>query len=186
MKKQWKLALLIVCAATMIFAACGGKADELTLEAVKEAYDTVSQATKVEESIEIKQAKIVQYSERKEYALSGDTYTVTGSTKTLNGLEADDAYTLAEIETYTVNKAEAFTGALGLSEANVESATAEDGKLTVSVKAGKEKDFFNLQTLADVSSMQAVFAVTSSRLDEVVVTYTSGTSTVTVSIAFTY
>lgn len=187
MKKHWKFALVVACAATVAFAGCGGaETHELTLEAVRTAYEAVSQATKIEENIEIKSGTLVQYTEEKEYSLSGNVYTVTGSTKKLNGLEASEAYTEAEIEEYTVNKAEAFAGVIGLGDANVESATAEGSALTVTVKSGKEKDFFGLQTSEELSGMKAVFRMTETAIGEIVVTYTSGTSAVTVTIAFTY
>ena len=194
MKKQWKFALIIACAAAMVLAGCGGEeTHELTLEGVKEAYSTVVQATKIEESIEIKSGALVQYTEEKVYTPSGNTYTVTGSTKKLNTLDASEAYTAAEIEAYTVNKAEAFTGTIGLEDANVEDVTVEGNTLTVTVKAGKEKDFFKLEAVENVTAMKAVFRVNEAAQDDaaatlggIVITYTTGTSTVTVSITFTY
>ena len=187
MKKQWK-ALVIACAATFAFAGCGGETDtgELTLEKVRTLYETVTQATKIEENIEIKNGALVQYTEEKAYTLDGDVYTVTGSAKQLNALEESEAYTVTEIESYTVNKAETFTGKLGLEDANVENVTAEENTLTLSVKDGKEKDFLKLQTLTEVSAMKAAFRVNDTTLGGIEITYTSGNSTVTVTIAFIY
>lgn len=188
MRKHWKIAWIIACAAAAMFAGCGEEQqpEGLTLAKVRAAYETVSQATKIEESIEIESGTLVQYTEEKEYSLAGDSYTVTGSSKRLNALDASEAYTETEIEAYTVNKAEAFTGAIGLTDANVENETVNENTLSVSVKAGKEKDFFKLQTLTDVSAMKAVFRMSEAMLGEIVVTYVSGASSVTVTIAFTY
>ena len=64
--------------------------------------------------------------------------------------------------------------------------TANAGALTVTVKAGKESDFFKLQELSGVTDMKAEFTVTGAVLDGIVVTYTAGASSVTVAINFSY
>ncbi len=194
MKKLWKIALAVTAVA-MAFAlvGCGGgeennnPVDEgLTLAKVRSAYKSVAQATEIKENIEITSGSLLQYSEEREYTLSGNVYTVTGTTHTINSLSASTPYTDADIEEYTVDKAEAFAGALALEDVNVESTTVSESVLTVSVKAGREKDFFKSETLADVSGMQAAFTLEGEKLGEITVAYTSGTSSVVVTVSFTY
>ena len=199
MKKIWKIAMVVTCAAAFVFAACNDGEEQkpnggtetpeeqgLTIETVRKAYETISQATKIEENIEIKSGALVQYTEEREYSLSEGAYTVTGSTKKLNGLDANEAYTETEIEAHTVSKADAFNGVLGLDEANVENVTVNENTLSLSVKAGREKDFLKLQTLTNADAMKATFALDETKLGEVEITYSAGTSTVTVTLTFTY
>lgn len=193
MKKLWLIALSAMCAATVVFAAgCGkeddkGGADALTLQTVAAAYGSVFDATKIEESTEIKQGKLVQYTEEKAFVLSEGSYTVTGSSKRLNPLEgeASEAYTETPIA-YTVQKADAFTATLDLNEAYFETVTTENSSLTAAVKTGKEKDFLKQQSLSDVSSMKVTFTMNGETLGSIVITYVSGLSDVTVSVGFTY
>lgn len=192
MKKFWKIALVIAGIATLALGGCvieeepEEPAKGLTLGAVRTAYATVSEAKKIEERIEIKSGALVQYTEERAYTLSGDAYTVTGTTARLNTLDADEAYTETTLEAYTVEKSEAFAGALGLADANVEKVTATETELSLSVKAGKEKAFFALEELKEVSSMKATFTMAEAKLGEVTVSYVTGTSTVTVTLSFTY
>ena len=192
MKKYWKIALVIAGVATLALGGCVIEEEPeepvkgLTLGAVRTAYATVSEAKKIEERIEIKSGALVQYTEEREYSLSEGTYTVTGSTKKLNGLDASEAYTETEIEAYTVGKADAYNVRLGLDDAYVENVTVNGNTLSLSVKAGKEKDFLKLQTLTNVSTMKASFELNEAKLNEVEITYSTGTSTVTVTLAFTY
>lgn len=189
MKKFLKFALLILAgAAIFAFAGCNEEDSGLTLGKVRSAYSSILQATTIEESYEIKRGELVQYEENKVYALEGDVYTVTGVKKELNKLEAGttEPYTSTQFETTTVNKAEAFSGTIALEDVNIESTSVSEGTLTVSVKAGKENDFYKLTTLTEVSNMQAAFSINQSKLAEIVVTFNMGTSAATVTISFTY
>lgn len=186
MNKFWKSAVLLAGAVVML-AGCGesGEDGELSLRDVQTAYGSVSDAATIEQSIEIRQGSLVQYTETKKYTLTEGAYTVSEETQRLNPLTEAEAYSL-ETKSYTVSKSEAFAASLAIEDSYlVEISVAED-TLTAKIKPGEEKNFLALGTLTAVSDMTVSFTMENKQLDTIRIGYVSGASAVTIAVHFAY
>lgn len=190
MRKIAKYALLLVGAA-LVLAGCGEEVppdEKMTLDDVKTAYEQTADATVIANTIEVKVTanSLVQYTRERTYTLEGSAYTVTEESKTLNSLEAEEAYTLAS-DTFTATKAETFGANLVISGDNLQNVTFGETKVTASVKAGREDEFLSVQSFAaEVTGMKVEFTLGEDGLAAITVTFVSGLSSVTVATTYSY
>ena len=196
MKKIFAL-ILAVLSCLFLFAACDEKTEEppkeeekqeepVTVQTYAEKYAKTGEAAKIEQKIGIESGSLTQFESEKTYTKMGDGYTVKGTEKKLNGLDAEEAYTETAIDT-TV-KAGTFEATLKFDETYYTGLTVEDTQLKGTIKDDKVKDALSLSgTLpATPHSVALTVAADEAHITKIEISYVSGTSNVTISLTFTY
>lgn len=164
--------------------------DEPTLEdlveLVGDKYEKIAEATEIASKIEIKHGALTQYESNKSYKKEGSTYAVTGTVKTLNGLDAAEAYTTAEVNE-TV-QAGTFVSALNLNASYFTALDVKDG-----VFVGEVNDSYYASVLgigetlpAPVHGMTLRIGTDDTHVEEIAISYVSGSSDVSIVLTFAY
>ena len=166
----------------------GGEGNEPTpLEVVIEKYSHLGEAKTIEREIEIVRGALTQYESRKHYEKSGETYTVSGTERTLNGLDAESAYTEKTVS--ETLPAGTFEVRLNLSSVYFQDFTVENGTLVAVVWNGNAEAVFGIREdlPAPVYDLTLTVVTDENHVTKIGTTYgTSNNSSVTISLAFTY
>ena len=165
----------------------GGEGNEPTpLEVVIEKYSHLGEAKVIEREIEIVRGALTQYESRKHYEKSGETYTVSGTERTLNGLDAESAYTEKTVS--ETLPAGTFEVRLNLSSVYFQDYEIKDGTLEAVVWNGNAEAVFGIRDLsAPVYDLTLTVVTDENHVTKIGTTYgTSNNSLVTVSLTFTY
>ena len=186
MKKRYILLTAILVLAALACAAC----TKLTpMEQISKYYEETANATKIEQKIEIKKGSMLQYESTKTYSKQDSGYLVTGTEKTLNSLTAETPYIENTINETMQGNAE-IVAALKLDESYFgEDLTIDGNGLTASVKSEHVKDVLTLtdsELAAQVDNMKLSVTVSDAHLTALTITYDSGESDVTITLAYTY
>ena len=187
MKKRIVLLTAILVLAALICAAC---TDKLTpMEQINKYYEGISEATEIEQRIEIKTGSMLQYESSKKYTKQGDSYLVTGTEKRLNSLTAETPYTEKTTNETIQGNAE-FAATLKLDESYFESGySLSTSGLTANISKEHLKDVLTLtdaELTAPVDNAKLQLTISDGHLTSLTVTYDSGSSSVAITLSFNY
>ena len=187
MKKRLFILAVLIAATAILLCACS---EELTpIQVLQQKYNEISAATEITQKIEIKQGELLQYDRNVTYTKTEEGYNAVGEEKRLNSSQSDsdDYLTVQEIDKqYT---ATSFVPSLTL---NTDYFAAdyrlEETKLSATVPNAHVKDV--LQLPADVNAptgdVKLEMNVSGERLQSISLSYVAGSSTVTITLTFTY
>lgn len=194
--------MLAVLSCLLLFAGCGetkdpdkdngkdddgGKQEEtVTVETYAAMYAKTGEATAVGQTIVIMNGSLTQYESEKTYTKTGDGYTVKGTEKKLNGLDADTAYTETAIDTTVA--AGTFEATLKLDESYYTGLTVTETELKATVKDGHVKDALSLSGELPATPYEVKLTMTAdgTHITAIGIAYVSGSSNVSISLTFTY
>lgn len=189
--KKFLISLIIAIGAlALAIAGCAAEdTDENMLKAYESAYSKVSEATLIEQDVEIAAGKLIVYTREKTYEKSGSVYSVTVKEKRLNDLSAETAYT--ETEESGESEAGDFAGKLKFAEDSFEKLEVKGGKLIAQVKDGKESEVIADVNLEDVKDMKLELTLASGKLTGIKISYLRAKDNTsdyvcTLNFAFTY
>ena len=187
MKKRNLVVIALLLIVTLLLAAC--VEDKLTaIEILQQKYNEITAAKSIEQKITITSGNFTQYERDKTYAKTTTGYSVTGTEKKLNDSSATEAYTVTDIseEVTSVNG----TPTLKLDESYFEAGykLTETG-LTATVKQNNIKDVLSIEDDAltsPTSDLTLELSLSGDKLTTVRLSYTSGTSRVTIQLTMSY
>lgn len=181
------IALLII--ATAILCACDPNEEKLTgIDLVRYQYSEIASAKTIKQTIEIKSGEITQFESDKTYTATAEGYTVTGSEKKLNGLDASEPFTETPIAE-TLQKAAGATPTLNLDAKYFEQGyRLTDTELTANVKPENIKNVFAVSNdfVAPTDNLILHMNISGGHVVAVTISYTANESNVTISLTMTY
>lgn len=189
-KKVLLLAVMVAMVAIMavVFCACDPMAQQTEIEGLQEQYGKIANANTIKQEIEIRKGGLVQFKSEKTYAKTEDGYSVTGTEKRLNDVDADELYDTTEVND-TLQKAVDATPTLKLDEQYFEAGfrLTETG-LKANVKQGNIKDVFGIkgELKAPTDNLMLEMSVSGGHLSSVSINYDSNGSHVTITLTITY
>lgn len=187
-------AVLVLCIA--LFAACApinpngpddpnqNKPEADAVELVSSLYGTIAQAVKLQQSVVVTSGKITQYESHRTYTAQQGGYAVQGSTRRLNDLSADTAYTTTEINEQ-VEKAE-YVGSIMFNKGFYDSYKLEDNTFTAVIKDGKAGDALGVDISQAVFNVNFEVKLSANKVSSVSISYVTGQSNVAIQITFEY
>lgn len=187
MKKRLVVLTVMLMLAIMLVACENTKLT--AIEILQERYNEIATAETIKQEIRITKGNFTQYESTKTYTKSETGYSVTGSEKRLNDVDAEELYTVAEV-TAQFSSAEEAKPTLKLDESYFEEGyrLTETG-LTATVKAEHVKDVFGVtdaELKAPTSNLTLEMNVTGERLATLQIGYVSGYSNVTIVLTMGY
>lgn len=159
---------------------------EELVELVAEKYEKIAEAKEIDRSIEIKHGALTQYESKKNYKKEGNVYTVTGTVKELNSLDAEEPYTTTTVS--ETAEAGTFTSSLNLNASYFTAFDVKDGVFTGEVSDGYFASVLGIgETLpAPVHSMTLKIATDETHVGEIAIAYSSAASDVAITLTFVY
>ena len=157
------------------------------LEKVTEKYGRVGEATAIEREIEIVRGALTQYESLKRYEKQDGAYAVSGTERTLNGLDGETAYTERAIS--ETLPAGAFEVKLNLSSVYFQDFEIENGTLQAVVWNGNAEAVFGIREdlPAPIYNLALTMETDETHVTRIEIAYgTTNNSTVTICIKFTY
>ena len=112
MKKRYLVVAVMLLAAVLVLSACIETPPE-AIELLRQKYSEISSAASIKQEITITKGNFTQFESVKTYTKTENGYTVKGSEKTINDVDADKPFTEVPIDT-TVNSAAGATPSLTL------------------------------------------------------------------------
>lgn len=187
MKKRNLVVIALLLIVALLLAAC--VEDKLTaIEILQQKYNEITAAKSIEQKITITSGNFTQYERDKTYTKTTTGYSVTGTEKKLNDSSATEAYTVTNIseEVTSVNG----TPTLKLDESYFEAGykLTETG-LTATVKQNNIKDVLSIEDEAltsPTSDLTLELSLSGDKLTTVRLSYTAGTSRVTIQLTMSY
>lgn len=190
MKKKLSLAILSAVLALVIVLCAGCAKGQKALDSLQQTYAKVSDATKIEVSVETKNKNLVQYSSNTVYNKTDSGYSWTKTSKKINEINEHTTEPYTEttengIESVTSN----FLPNLKLDEQYfVTGYEASKKSLNATVKGGSEKDVIGYSQilLTSISGMNITMQVVKNHVGNLAITFVSNEFNVTIDIVFTY
>ena len=192
MKKTILALTAISCLAAVMLTACTPEGEIIeqnnNFSAITEAYEKVYDAEKITREVEITDGSLIVYESVKTYELDGEEYAVTFTTKRLNDLTAEEAYTVTE-ETTTAAKATEFTDSLDFKKEYFEDGyKLSETSFTATVKSEHVKDFLGIaeELPAATDEFKVTASLSSGKLTSFQATYLSGNYNISITLSFEY
>ena len=188
MKKRNLVVIALLLMVALLLAAC--VEDKLTaIEILQQKYNEITAAKSIEQKITITSGNFTQYERDKTYTKTTTGYSVTGTEKKLNDSSATEAYTVTDISEEVTSVANG-TPTLKLDESYFEAGykLTETG-LTATVKQNNIKDVMSIEDDAltsPTSDLTLELSLSGDKLTTVRLSYTSGTSRVTIQLTMSY
>ena len=196
MSKKFRILLAVMAMALAVIAlsACNALGQLTPLEQMQQKYGEIVSAKEIVQEITIMQGNMLQYESEKTFTrvgagYRGTGYNVTGTERILNDTNSDKLYTEKAVH-YELTTAKNVAPTLKLSESYFEDGyTISATSLAATVKQANIKDVFTLtdsDLTAPTDNLRLELSAPGSQLSTVTITYTSGSSTVYITLRMTY
>ena len=184
-KKIIPIVVGILVLATVFFAGCSKQKD---LNELQDKLNRVSEATAIEQTIEIKNGNLIQYSSVTSYTKSGSNFQWTQTSKTLNQIDLNSSSAYKEETSSGTSSASSFVPTLKLNGDYFEKGfTADKTSLNATVVAGREKDVLGVGDLpSPTANLALTLTAQGDNVSELGISYGSDSLVVTITFTFNY